>query len=195
MQLGFYFDQTRCVGCFTCVVACKDWHDIPAGPANWMQVKCIEEGTFPHLFVAYLIRPCYHCEDPACLKNCPVGAISKSADNGIVTLDRDLCLGQKKCGICKTACPYGSPQFGDADEAAMEKCDFCRERWQEGETPICVDACLMRALDAGPLEELKKKYGEGITAAGFSPCPEIKPSIVMKEKKYIDPAPDGDVRP
>jgi len=42
MQLGFYFDQTRCVGCLTCVVACKDWHDIPAGPANWVEGECIE---------------------------------------------------------------------------------------------------------------------------------------------------------
>lgn len=62
MQLGFYFDQTRCVGCFACAVACKDWHDIPAGPVNWMKVQCIEEGTFPHLFVAYIIRTCY-CYD------------------------------------------------------------------------------------------------------------------------------------
>ena len=38
MQLAFYFDQTRCTGCYACVVACKDWHDIPAGPASWMRV-------------------------------------------------------------------------------------------------------------------------------------------------------------
>jgi anaerobic dimethyl sulfoxide reductase subunit B (iron-sulfur subunit) len=38
MQLAFYFDQTRCTGCYTCVVACKDWHDIPAGPASWMLI-------------------------------------------------------------------------------------------------------------------------------------------------------------
>lgn len=117
MQLGFYFDQTRCVGCYTCAVACKDWHDIPAGSANWMHVQCIEEGTFPQVSVAYLIRPCYHCENPACLANCPVAAISKAADTGIVTLDRNVCLGQKKCGICKQICPYGSPQFGATEDA------------------------------------------------------------------------------
>ena len=47
MQLGFYFDQTRCINCFTCVVACKDWHDIPAGPASWLKV--ITSDSF-HLF-------------------------------------------------------------------------------------------------------------------------------------------------
>ena len=183
MQLGIYFDQTRCVGCFTCVVACKDWHDIPAGPANWMKVQCIEEGTFPHLFVAYLIRPCYHCENPACLANCPVEAISKSADSGIVKVNRNVCLGQKKCGICKEVCPYGSPQFGDDADATMEKCDFCLERWRGGEKPICVDACLMRALNAGPLDELRRKYGNGRTAAGFTYDFGMKPSIVMKARK------------
>lgn len=40
-QVGFYFDQTRCTGCYTCAVACKDWHDIDAGPVNWMQVHVI----------------------------------------------------------------------------------------------------------------------------------------------------------
>jgi len=182
MQLGFYFDQTRCVGCFTCVVACKDWHDIPAGPANWMKVHCIEEGSFPKLFVAYLIRPCYHCENPSCLSSCPVEAISKSAD-GVVRVDRELCLGQTECGLCREACPYEAPQFGAEADAKMQKCELCDERWQQGKKPICVEACLMRALDAGPLDELKKKY-EGVqAAAGFDYRSEIKPSVVMKAKE------------
>jgi len=51
MQMGFYFDQTRCTGCFTCVVACKDWHDVPPGPASWMRVTTVEKGKYPDLFV------------------------------------------------------------------------------------------------------------------------------------------------
>ena len=47
MQLGFYFDQTRCTGCHTCNVACKDWHDIDAGPVNWMRVTTIGREGFP----------------------------------------------------------------------------------------------------------------------------------------------------
>jgi len=53
MQMGFYFDQTRCIGCFTCIVACKDWHDIPAGPASWRWVHTIEKGKYPELFVSF----------------------------------------------------------------------------------------------------------------------------------------------
>ena len=44
MQMGFYFDQTLCTGCYTCIVACKDWHDVPAGPASWMRLKTVEKG-------------------------------------------------------------------------------------------------------------------------------------------------------
>ena len=111
MQLGFYFNQTRCVGCYTCTVACKDWHDIPAGRANWLGVTCIEEGFFPNPFVAYLLRPCYHCADPPCVPSCPVEAITKREADGIVMVDRAACLGESSCSACQEACPYGAPQF------------------------------------------------------------------------------------
>lgn len=184
MQLGFYFDQTRCVGCFTCAVACKDWHDIPAGIANWMGMTCIEEGSFPNLFVAYLIRSCYHCEEPPCVNVCPAQAITKREEDGIVVVDREACLGESACGgMCREACPYKAPQYRDDADAKMEKCDLCLERWQQGKMPICVEACPMRALDAGPLDELRAKYGDNRDAAGFDYIPESGPSIVMKGKK------------
>ena len=62
MQRGFYFDQTRCIGCFICCVACKDWHDIPAGPAHWLKVIPFEEGEFPQPFFYgsyYFIKSLY----------------------------------------------------------------------------------------------------------------------------------------
>jgi len=183
MQLGIYYDQTRCVGCFTCVVACKDWHDVPAGPASWMKVHSIEEGRYPDLFAAYLIRPCYHCEEPACVGACPVGAIVKSAQSGIVAVDREACLGLEACGgLCRESCPYEAPQFGAESEARMQKCDLCAERWSAGKKPICVEGCPMRALDAGPLDQLVLKYGDNRKAAGFAFHPDLKPAIVIKGK-------------
>jgi len=182
MQFGFYFDQTRCVGCFTCAVACKDWHDTPAGPSHWMKVNCIEEGEFPHPAVAYAIRPCYHCENPPCRENCPAGAISKSADTGIVTVDRGICLGQEKCGTCREICPYGAPQFGAETDARMEKCDLCRERWQGGGKPICVEACPLRALDAGEMVQLEQQYGRQREMDGFPFDASAKPSVIWKRK-------------
>ncbi|MBW2144733.1 MAG: 4Fe-4S dicluster domain-containing protein [Deltaproteobacteria bacterium] len=182
MQLGFYFDQTRCIGCFTCCVACKDWHDIPAGPAHWIRVREMEEGTFPNVFVAYLSTACYHCEDPACMESCPVDAISKREKDGIVVVDREECLGELECGVCKDACPYDAPQFVGGEDDKMQKCDFCLERWQEGKKPICVEACPMRAMDAGLMEELKEKYGDAKEGAGFVFFQDVRPSVVMKKK-------------
>src|SRR5512139_1082759 len=105
MQIIFYFDQGRCAGCYACVVACKDWHDVPAGPANWIRVKAIEGGKYPEPFLAYLLARCCHCAKPACVSACPMGAISKSERDGIVTVDREKCLGRDSCEQCLEACP------------------------------------------------------------------------------------------
>ena len=99
MQKGFYFDQARCTGCFTCSVACKDWHDTPAGPASWMRIHYREEGNYPKLFVSHVAAPCYHCAEPVCAYVCPNEALTKQEDDGIVLVDRDKCRGEKPCGI------------------------------------------------------------------------------------------------
>ncbi len=183
MQYGFYFDQTRCSGCMTCVVACRDWYDVPAGPAAYMRVKTIEKGKFPDLFVAFLAEACYHCAKPACVSACPVNAITKRDKDGIVTVNREACLGKDNCSLCLEACPYQSPQFGAEENAKMQKCNLCLERWSEGKKPICVEGCPMRALDAGPIDELKAKYGNAEEAEGFAFAKDISPTIVFKPKK------------
>jgi len=181
VQIGFYIDQTRCTGCCACVVACKDWHDVPAGPASWIRVKTIEKGRFPNLFVAFLPNICFHCENPACVESCPTGAISKQPDTGIVTIDQEACLGAT-CHLCKDNCPYDAPQFRDGEDAKMEKCDLCLDRLAEGKKPICIDGCPMRALDAGPMEYLIKTYGEIHEAEGFIYSDSVTPSVTFKPK-------------
>ena len=99
MQVGFYFDQTRCAGCNACRVACKDWHDQPSGSASWMRISYKEEGPFPNIFASYLISNCYHCEDAICSIVCPNEAISKREEDGIVIVDKDKCREEFPCGI------------------------------------------------------------------------------------------------
>ncbi|MFC1864551.1 FAD-dependent oxidoreductase [Chloroflexota bacterium] len=99
MQTGFYFDQTRCTGCFACAIACKDWHDIPAGPAKWMRILYCEAGILPELFVSHVASPCYHCAEPVCAFVCPNEAITKRDEDGIVIVDREKCRGEHTCGI------------------------------------------------------------------------------------------------
>ena len=183
MQMGFYFDQCRCTGCYTCIVACKDWHDIPAGPASWRRVLSIEKGKFPNPFVAFLPTACYHCVQPLCVSVCPVGAISKREEDGVVVVAGDLCLGEDSCELCREACPYNAPQFGAEENAKMQMCNFCLDRLADDKKPICVAACPMKALDAGPIDKLKAKYGETREATGFVFSTETRPSIIFRPKK------------
>ncbi len=187
MQLGLFFDQTRCTGCYACQVACKDWHGVPAGPANWMKVARIEEGKFPHRFAAYVVNMCYHCADPPCVAVCPAQAINKREEDGVVIVDSEKCEGGALCDLCSEVCPYRAPQFGAEENPKMYKCDFCLDRLTQGKLPICVAACPTRALDWGPLDELRHKYGDVREAPGFPYSKEIQPSILFKPKKMASP--------
>lgn len=188
MQLAFYFDQTRCTGCFTCTVACKDWHDVPAGPASWRRVSTIEKGKYPDLFVAFLSQGCYHCAEPSCVSACPADAINKRDSDGVVVVNSEECLGAENCGrICLEVCPYDVPQFGPEDNAKMQKCGFCLDRWDENKLPICVAACPTRALDAGPMAEMQEKHGNETGAIGFTYNNKLRPSIVFRPKPETYP--------
>ena len=183
-QYGFYIDQTRCIGCFTCAVACKDWHDIEAGPAKWMRIIEIEHGKFPDLYLAYLPSACFHCAEPSCAKACPVDAITKRDSDGIVDVNQELCIGKTECGSkCLKTCPWDSPQFGSEENAKMEKCNLCIDRLENGKQTICVEACPVYALDVGNIEEIKKKYETSIEAEGFKTSDKIRPSVIFKPKK------------
>lgn len=185
-QIGLYFNQARCTGCYTCSIACKDWHDPDIGndSVNRMRLKVTERGTFPDLFLSYLVQPCYHCKEPPCIPACPENAISKTESNGVVLVDRDKCTGKDVCGmLCRKACPYNSPQFGSKENAKMQKCDFCHDRMQNGAAPVCVEACPMYALEIGPLDELQSKYGDSVEASGFRYLENVKPSVVFIPRK------------
>lgn len=182
MQMGFYFDQTRCIGCYACSVACKDWHNVPAGPSRWRHVLTIEEGKFPNPFVTFLSTACYHCARPFCAEECPADAIQKRDEDGIVVVNQELCLGKDSCGLCREACPYDIPQFRVEENAKMEKCTFCLDRLASNENPICVDACPLEALDFGFLEDLKSKYGDVTEATGFTYSGNAGPSILFRPK-------------
>jgi DMSO reductase iron-sulfur subunit len=192
-QYGFFIDLSRCIGCNACVIACKQWHNLEPGPAKWMRVYQWEKGAFPDIEVHTLPLMCMHCQNPLCAEACPNKAIHKEEKYGAVILDESKCTGEHKCF---EACPYGSPQFASDDShKKMSKCNMCIDRLEQGLNPICVLSCSMRALEFGPLEELKKKYDKPIVGpSDFAPCRIACPAGVDAEG-YIKLISEGKNQP
>ncbi len=182
-QYGFFIDLSRCIGCNACLIACKQWHDVQPGPTKWLRVYQWEKGAFPDIEVHTLPIMCFHCEHPACEDACPNKAISKDKKYGAVTVDQSKCTGNRKCF---EACPYGAPQFEtDKPDEKMSKCNMCVDRLEKGLNPICVLSCSLRALEFGPIEELRKKFGDKAVPLGISegnaPCKIACPAGVNAE--------------
>ena len=179
-QYAFFFDETRCIDCHACVVACRDWNNIDAGPVKWLRMFSWETGTFPEVRFHNLFGACYHCEKPLCVRACPNQAIYKEEKFGAVLVDKTRCQGTRKCWL---ACPYGVPQFADGHSSTrMSKCNMCIKRLEHGEPPICTLSCPTRALDFGPLEEMTGKYGNVQALAGMPDPGKTAPAIIFKPR-------------
>jgi len=185
VQHGFYFDQSRCIGCNACVVACKQWHNLPPGPQKWMRVYQWEKGALPNIRVHFLAIPCYHCQKPLCAEACPNQAIFKEEKYGAVLIESKKCTGRRKCWM---ACPYGSIVFAsDGPEEIAGKCNMCLDRLEGGKKPICVLSCSMRALEFGPLGHLISQFGD-LRQLEDMPSPQITmPSVVFKVRNPKKP--------
>ena len=184
-QYGFYFDSSKCVGCKSCQVACKETYHLPT--ANlWRRVYNYTGGTWTKnangvyvpkdVFGYFVSMACNHCENPACVANCPTGAMHKNSDTGIVTSNHDVCIG---CRTCATVCPYGAPSL-DVEKGYIIKCDMCQSELTLNRLPVCVATCPMRALDWGVFADLKAKYGEGNVEIEPLPQNTTNPCIIIK---------------
>jgi anaerobic dimethyl sulfoxide reductase subunit B (iron-sulfur subunit) len=162
-----------------CVTACKDKNALSVG-YNFRHVDDFNSGTYPAVRAAGLSLACNHCAVPACQAVCPVEAIVKSDETGLVAINEDLCIG---CGSCVTACPYKAPILLEAGDKAG-KCDGCRSFLEQGWKVACVGACSTRCLDFGDLEELKARYGSDLVLqTADMPDPSMTdPSILIKAK-------------
>lgn len=184
VQYGFYYDNSRCTGCKTCLFACHD-HKNAVPDAAFRRVYDLEGGTWEKgadssystdCSVYHLSLACNHCSEPACVSACPTAAMHKEERRGLVLVDQDRCTG---CGSCVKACPYDAPRI-DQKLGCAVKCDACESLLDQGMRPICVTSCPLRALGMGPIEELRERYG---STAQIYPMPDpsfTKPNIVIK---------------
>lgn len=167
-KLGLVVDLDICVGCHACAVSCKAWNGAGGGapPADsdpygenpggvWFNrvhgYEVVDERGEAQ--VVHFPRSCLHCDDAPCVTVCPTGASYKRAEDGIVLVDPDTCIG---CKLCAWACPYGAREF-DEDAGVMTKCTLCVDRIYnenlppERRVPACVAACPTGARSFGDL--------------------------------------------
>ncbi len=164
-QFGFQFVVENCIQCHGCEVACKSWRGVELG-VKWRRVENIWEGAYPKVTCKSASVSCMHCPEPACMEACPVEAISKRPEDGIVVVDRETCIG---CEACYEVCPFGVPQYGG--DGIMQKCDMCVGGGTAAtEAPPCTATCPTEALvlvmmDAAEKQAAEKEMMELVEAA------------------------------
>jgi len=165
-RMAMLTDLTKCIGCGWCQEACREWNDLSGSGTGQGDVQredsCLsaETWTFPEmhevmqdgqLHRVFVKRQCMHCENPACVSACPVGALQK-LDNGAVVYDCTRCIG---CRYCMVACPFSVPKFEWNERLPrIRKCTFCIDRQAEGLAPACAAACPTGALTFGERDAL-----------------------------------------
>lgn len=129
-----------CIGCFSCVVACKQEHHLPVG-VNWIKIHRIDGTKSGEPSLTFKMDFCQHCDNPPCLSVCPSDAITKRED-GIVLIDDNICIG---CQLCIDACPFGAIEY-DVDRGVASKCTLCLHRLEQNREPSCVTYCPANAI-------------------------------------------------
>ena len=159
--MGMLYDATRCIGCKTCVVACRKANDMPVEPSPnglWDAPEDLSGKTRNIIKLykgdgkqSFMKAQCMHCIDPACAGACMIGALQKR-EHGIVTWDGSRCIG---CRYCQVACPYEIPKFTwDKANPRIVKCEMCSHRIAKGGVPACCEVCPREAVIYGPYRDL-----------------------------------------
>jgi Fe-S-cluster-containing dehydrogenase component len=204
-KLGLVIDLDICVGCQACATSCKEWntqgYSAPLNDRNAHGAS--PEGTWLNRIHGYEVksptddqsrivhfpRSCLQCEEPACVTVCPTGASYKRAEDGIVLVNPETCIG---CKLCSWACPYGAREY-DYDHGVMKKCTLCVDRIynenfaQEDRVPACVKACPTGARHFGDLGDAESEVSRLVAERqGYDLLPEMGYKPV---NKYLPPRP------
>lgn len=170
--LGILYDSTLCIGCQACMTSCKKANDMPIDTTDplerWDNPQDLSAKTLNIIKrynagnaqtkdseidgYAFVKRHCMHCLDPSCVSACPVSALQKNVSTGVVTYNKDACIG---CRYCQIACPFNIPKFEwESTTPEIVKCQLCNHLLKNGEISACCSACPTGASLFGPVAEL-----------------------------------------
>ncbi len=170
---GCLVDLSRCVGCRKCEQGCNEVNKLLPPERPFVDMLLLNEKRRPdansytvvnryftgksdeqdHLLPTYVKIQCMHCQDPACVSACLVGALTKK-ESGAVHYDVSKCIG---CRYCMVACPFEIPayEYFDPLTPRVRKCTFCFERIEkEGGVPACAAICPVEAITFGKRSSL-----------------------------------------
>ncbi len=173
---GMVIDLDKCFACQSCTAACRMENNTAiAGPDQaelgravlWNEVLPFLEGEYPHVVATLIPRPCQHCDNPPCIKVCPVQATFKN-EEGIVEVNYQRCIG---CRMCTVGCPYEiryfnwyaptwptaltahlnpDPETAPRPAGVVEKCSFCIQRRRKAEQQALAEGRPFTATDYIP---------------------------------------------
>jgi Fe-S-cluster-containing dehydrogenase component len=203
-KLGLVIDLDVCVGCHACAVSCKEWNTGAYGAplSDQDAYGAAPSGAWLNRVHSYEVKPpdapaqivhfprsCLHCSDAPCVTVCPTGASYKRAEDGIVLVNEDRCMG---CGLCAWACPYGAREM-DMDAGVMKKCTLCVDRIyndnipEEDRVPSCVRTCPANARHFGDFADPDSAVSRMVAERGgydLMPAQGTRPV-----NKYLPPRP------
>jgi Fe-S-cluster-containing dehydrogenase component len=192
VEFVYALNLSRCIGCRKCVHACVAENNQSRSPeVQYIRVLEMPRGTtdlergnhhyerptVPDAHHYYLPVQCHQCDNPPCVKVCPVEATWRDQD-GIVVIDYDWCIG---CRYCEAACPYWARRFNFAQpqipqdqinpdmgylsnrprsKGVMEKCHFCLHRTRAGRMPACLEACPTGARKFGNILDPRSEVSQ-----------------------------------
>lgn len=182
-RYSMVIDLRKCIGCMSCVVACKAEYGVPLGVwRTW--VKVADKGRYPHTKRVFMPRLCNHCDYPICVRNCPTQATFKNED-GFVLQRYNRCIG---CRTCVVACPYNARHLlpearkgKNLPRLVVDKCTFCIHRVKKGLVPACVQACVGGARIFGDLNDPKSQVAKLVSKEQVS---VLKPELGTSPSVY-----------
>jgi len=188
----FVIDVTRCSGCMTCQIACKDEHcgndwspyakPQPEIGQFWVKVHEFDRGRTPQIRTEFVPVMCQHCEDASCITACPDDAIYRRSD-GLVIIDPAKCTG---CKLCVGACPYEVIFFNE-DLHIAQKCTGCAHILDRGwPIPVtrCADSCIAGALRFGEESEFNAELVSNTFVSRANGVDVLHPEYGLKPRVH-----------